>query len=387
MELPANYTGEAQNTRDDLVHNLVNDLLDRVLKVQSTHRADFDNTMLEKPGHLAVSSRPSPALGALTQARAGGQPAMTPIMTGSRSSIAARPLKIPASTAQRAAHPALSRHEGVVARAAGEVDAPPEPLTEFEVEQERPLGITWVRCADGGIYAKAVKKNLADPRVQEGDKLLTVSASFGDEKWPAESYGQAMYAIRTRIGPVYMKILARGGDTDIFDVIDDDVDAGFKSERRGGNYGAGTKETQERNYRSMKEKEQMRIKQFNEALEEFKKGNYEKACIEFEEVKGKEPPNYVGDRFERVTQVFKLSSYNIACCYSKLEKEDAALEAIRATLNSGWEDYGAIRSEKNLEWIRNKEPKKFRELMDQYDEPVFNPDALNAVKDWFGGLR
>ena len=31
-----------------------------------------------------------------------------------------------------------------------------------------------------------------------------------------------------------------------------------------------------------------------------------------------EPRNYVGDNFSRVTPVYKVTQYNIACCYSML---------------------------------------------------------------------
>lgn len=54
-----------------------------------------------------------------------------------------------------------------------------------------------------------VDKN-ADPRVNVGDKLLAVSASFGGEIWPALNYPQSMMAINTRIGNVYLKIESSG---------------------------------------------------------------------------------------------------------------------------------------------------------------------------------
>lgn len=31
-----------------------------------------------------------------------------------------------------------------------------------------------------------------------------------------------------------------------------------------------------------------------------------------------EPPNYVGDDFSRVTQIYRVTQFNIACCYSSL---------------------------------------------------------------------
>ena len=45
----------------------------------------------------------------------------------------------------------------------------------------------------------------------------------------------------------------------------------FKSERAGGNYGAGTKEIQAKNYTTRKENERKRRELFDDALAKFKK--------------------------------------------------------------------------------------------------------------------
>lgn len=31
-----------------------------------------------------------------------------------------------------------------------------------------------------------------------------------------------------------------------------------------------------------------------------------------------EPPNFVGDDFSRVTQIYRVTQFNIACCYSSM---------------------------------------------------------------------
>ena len=43
----------------------------------------------------------------------------------------------------------------------------------------------------------------------------------------------------------------------------------------------------------------------------------------------------VGDDFSRVTQVYRVTQYNIACCYSMLGQEESGLEALNAALASG----------------------------------------------------
>lgn len=54
--------------------------------------------------------------------------------------------------------------------------------------------------------------------IQPGDKLLAVSASFGEDVWEAKNFGQVMYAIRTRNGGLYLKLQKRNGDLTIFEV-------------------------------------------------------------------------------------------------------------------------------------------------------------------------
>lgn len=54
--------------------------------------------------------------------------------------------------------------------------------------------------------------------LQPGDKILKVSASFGNDIWDAINYGQVMYAIKTRNGQVYMKLQSNGGDISVMQV-------------------------------------------------------------------------------------------------------------------------------------------------------------------------
>jgi hypothetical protein len=44
------------------------------------------------------------------------------------------------------------------------------------------------------------------------------------------------------------------------------------------------------------------------------------ALIDFEEVISMEPKNYLGDDFSRVTQIFRVAQYNVACCYSAINQ-------------------------------------------------------------------
>ena len=240
----------------------------------------------------------------------------------------------------------------------------------------------------------------------------------------------------------------------------------MRQERAGGNYGAGTKEIQARNYIARKENERKRKELFDDALADFRQGKIEDALVKFEDVKGMEPANYIGDSFERVSRIFLVTQYNIACCYSSLKSADAALEAIEDCMRCGFEDYqkarslpvplssagGArlqhvaasraprvcllvrglapgprwaagrelcalplagcqqqrhtrhawrtaasevsytalltcggtrvqIRTDKNLEFMRADE--RFKGVIEKYDEPILNENAINAIKSIF----
>ena len=56
------------------------------------------------------------------------------------------------------------------------------------------------------------RKGNIDKRVSVGDKILKVSASFGDDTWDALNFGQVVYAIKTRSGDVYLQMERRFGD-------------------------------------------------------------------------------------------------------------------------------------------------------------------------------
>ena len=137
-----------------------------------------------------------------------------------------------------------------------------------------------------------------DPNFEVGDRIVEVSASFGSEVWKAENYGQVAYAIRTRAGEVYFKMLRRNGDVSCFEELASD-DQMFRNERAGGNYGAGTKELQRRNYSESMEAKRKRMEMFEDGLEMFNNKDFEKALIMWEDVLGMEPKNYVGDDFSR----------------------------------------------------------------------------------------
>ena len=88
-----------------------------------------------------------------------------------------------------------------------------------------------------------------------------------------------------------------------------------------------------------------------------------------------------------MTQIYQVSAYNIACCYAKMGQVDAGLSALDDCMRSGFDNYDKIRSDPNLQIVRDSE--KFKPLINKYDEPIINEDAINAIKNLFnfGGKK
>ena len=70
----------------------------------------------------------------------------------------------------------------------------------LQVYLSKPLGIKFARGNDGGAYVSRSDPLLGntDPRIEPGDKVVKVSASFGDDVWEAINFGQ----VGAQHGPV-----------------------------------------------------------------------------------------------------------------------------------------------------------------------------------------
>jgi hypothetical protein len=258
----------------------------------------------------------------------------------------------------------------------------------YEVYLTKPLGLRFARGNDGAAYIVGSNPRVGDTddQIEVGDKIQYVSASFGEDVWEAKNFGQVMYAIKTRNGQVYLKMLKRGGDMSFLEEGEmTEAEKLFKAEKAGGNYGQGTKEMQARNYEKRKAQEAEREQLFESALQKFNSKDIEGALIEFENVLAMEPKNYVGDNFSRITQIYRVTQYNIACCYAAMGSVDAGIEALQDALRSGFDQYKVVREDPNLKNLR-ADP-RFDKTIDEYDEPVFNTGALKALKSIFGGNK
>ncbi|KAH9318544.1 hypothetical protein KI387_020313, partial [Taxus chinensis] len=83
---------------------------------------------------------------------------------------------------------------------------------EYEVELDKPYGLRFYKGSDGGTYIDAIAPGCSAAKTEMfsvGDKVISTSAVFGTEIWPAAEYGRTMYTIRQRVGPLYMKMQKR----------------------------------------------------------------------------------------------------------------------------------------------------------------------------------
>lgn len=134
--------------------------------------------------------------------------------------------------------------------------------------------------------------------------MRDLSLPHGDEIWGAESYGQVIYAMKNRNGDIYLEMKKMNGDISALE--QNAKSSGFKNERAGGNYGAGTKEQQMNNYSKKKELEVQRLDMFDEGIALYNKNDFDSALIVFEEVAALEPKNFMSDNFETSTEIYKV---------------------------------------------------------------------------------
>ncbi|XP_058731607.1 protein MET1, chloroplastic [Vicia villosa] len=248
-----------------------------------------------------------------------------------------------------------------------------EPYEEYEVEIDQPYGIKFVKGRDGGTYIDAIAPGGSADKAgvfTVGDKVLATSAVFGTEIWPAAEYGRTMYTIRQRIGPLLMRMQKRYGkiDTD-GEFTDKEI---IRAERNSGVVSNKLREIQMQNYLKKKELKERRETDLREGLRLYKTAKYEEALEKFESVLGTKPePDEAA-----------VASYNVACCYSKLNQIQAALSTLEEALKSGFEDFKRIRTDPDLANARASP--EFEPLLKRFDESFINENAINAIKSIFG---
>ncbi|KAK1429049.1 hypothetical protein QVD17_11248 [Tagetes erecta] len=244
---------------------------------------------------------------------------------------------------------------------------------EYEVEIEQPYGLKFAKGRDGGTYIDAIAPGGSADKTNMfavGDRVLATSAMFGTEVWPAAEYGRTMYTIRQRIGPLYMRMQKRYGKReDTAELTEKEI---IRAERNSGIVSGKLREIQMQNYLRKKEQKQTREQELREGLQLYKSGKYDEALEKFESVLGSKPE----------PDEASVASYNVACCYSKLNQVQAGLSALKDALQSGYEDFKRIRTDPDLENLRKSE--EFDPLLKQFDESFINENALNAIKSLFG---
>ncbi|KAG8371766.1 hypothetical protein BUALT_Bualt13G0122400 [Buddleja alternifolia] len=244
---------------------------------------------------------------------------------------------------------------------------------EYEVELLQPYGLRFVKGRDGGTYIDAIAPGGNADKTglfTVGDKVIATSAVFGEEIWPAAEYGRTMYTIRQRIGPLLMKMQKRYGKMDDGgDLTEKEI---IRAERNSGVVSSKVREIQMQNYLRKKEQKEQREKDLRDGLKLYKNAKYEEALEKFESVLGSKPESNEAS----------VASYNVACCYSKLNQIQAGLSALEDALKEGFEDFKRIRTDPDLENIRKSN--EFDPLLKRFDESFINESAINAIKSLFG---
>ncbi|XP_040992785.1 protein MET1, chloroplastic-like [Juglans microcarpa x Juglans regia] len=244
---------------------------------------------------------------------------------------------------------------------------------EYEVELVQPYGLKFAKGRDGGTYIDAIAPGGSADKsgmFTVGDKVLATSAVFGSEIWPAAEYGRTMYTIRQRVGPLSMRMQKRyGKQEDSGELTEKEI---IRAERNSGVISNRVREIQLQNALRKKEQKELRTKDLREGLQLYKNAKYEEALERFESVLGSQP-----DLDEA-----SVASYNVACCYSKLNQTQAGLSALEDALQAGFEDFKRIRTDPDLASIRTSE--EFETLLKRFDESFINENAINAIKSLFG---
>ncbi|EFJ07567.1 hypothetical protein SELMODRAFT_448423 [Selaginella moellendorffii] len=246
-----------------------------------------------------------------------------------------------------------------------------KPDEFYEVEIEKPYGIKFYKGTDGGTYIDALAPGGSAAKTkmfQPGDKVLATSAVFGNEIWPAAEYGRTMYTVRQRIGPLLMKMQKKYGEREDQAVSSEKLAA----QRNANVISEQLREIQIQNYKRKMQLKKQREEDLRDGLQLYKKSAYQEALSKFESVLGSKP--------EGLEEA--IASYNVACCYAKLDQVEAGLSALGEALEAGFEDYKKIRTDEDLASLRASP--EFKALIDKYDEPIFNENAVKAIKGLFG---
>lgn len=248
-----------------------------------------------------------------------------------------------------------------------------EKYEEYEVELDQPYGLKFTKGRDGGTYIDAIAEAgtaYKTGKFEVGDKVIATSAMFGTEIWPAAEYGRTMYTIRQRIGPLTMKMEKRYGKLqNMGELTDKEI---LRAERNTGNVSTKLREIQMQNYLNKMEQKQNRVNDLREGLKLYKEKKYEEALEKFESVLGSKPE----------LDEASVASYNVACCYSKLNQLKAGISALEDALKAGYEDFNRIRTDPDLTNLRTSP--EFDPLMKRFDESFINESAINAIKSIFG---
>ena len=102
--------------------------------------------------------------------------------------------------------------------------------------------------------------------------------------------------------------------------------------------------------------------------------------MQFENIIGLEPAGFIGDDFAATSELFRISHYQMACVYSLMGNNEAALESLSEALSAGFSDFDQV----PLGWcLRLRMPRQEKGTPQIVGDPPPPPPPALAVSIHF----
>lgn len=245
---------------------------------------------------------------------------------------------------------------------------------KYWVELEKPVNIDWEFGPDKKMYVKSVGGK-AVGQVDEGDMLLATSAVFGSMMWPADDFERTKSAIARRQGKVKMQMIKANGPP---------TRAEYEAMLAKLQLKADTTENwevrQKRQWEAKKNLGKSREELYDMGTAAFNAKKFGDAVGLYEQCL--DVIDQTGD-VDLKTEAQTL--FALACAYSQSEEHEYSLDTLSRLLKTGYDNFKRLRTYEGLEPTRQSyKADELKALINKYDPPLINEDAVNAMKRLFG---
>ena len=245
---------------------------------------------------------------------------------------------------------------------------------KYWVELAKPVNIDWEFGPDKKMYVKSVGGEAAN-KVEEGDMLLATSAVFGSLMWAADDFERTKSAIARRQGAVKMQLLKANGPP---------TRAEYEAMLAKLQLKADTTEDWE-----VRQKRQWEAKRnLGKSREEL----YDMGTAAFNAKRYTEAVGLLEQTLDVIDQTgdvdLKTESqtlFALACAYSQAEEHEYCVDTLSRLLKLGYDNFKRVRTYEGLQPTRDSyKADELKALVNKYDPPLINEDAVNAMKKLFG---